>query len=383
VRIALAIHEYPPVGGGAATAAAHTARALAADGHDVLVVTAGGGGLPDQEHHDRLAVVRLPSLRLERLAPSAAELLSFCASAAIMLEDRLRRFGAEAVLAYFAVPVGPFAVRAARRLGVPVVVSLRGSDVPGFRHGRLEGRLGVLAHPVIRWTLRRADAVAPNCPALRELALGFMPELAPKLAVVANGIEEAAIAAAPAASGDAALHLVQVGQLIRRKRVDVTLAAVARLAGRGIATRLTVIGDGPLHGELVARAAALGVAGQVEFAGHLPRASIIERLRRHDVFVMPSVAEGMSNALLEAMAAGLPVVTTPSGSHDLVAGSGGGVIVPFDDPDALAAAVAALAGEPSRRTAMARAGLAHARTLTWRATARGFVRLLAYRGEPT
>lgn len=371
MRIALAIHEYPPIGGGAATAAAQTAHALAGAGHEVLVVTAGVAGLPREEQHGRITVCRLPTIRAAVLAPSAVELLAFCVGAAVSLEGRVRRFGAEGLIAYFAVPVGPFAVRAARRLGIPVVVSLRGSDVPGFRNGRLE-RLGAIAQPVIRWTLDRADAVAPNSRALRDLALAFMPEVAPKLTIVANGIEAESIADTPARSGERTLRLVQVGQLIERKRVSVTLDALDGLPD----ARLTVIGDGPLRGPLEDRARELGIAGRVTFTGHLPRAEILARLRAHDVFVMTSVAEGMSNALVEALAAGLPIVTTPNGSHDVVTDADAGIVVPTDDPRVLRRAIADLADAPDRRDAMARRGLAHARTLTWDATARGFVRLL-------
>jgi len=367
VKLAIAIHEYPPIGGGASTAAAQTARALAGDGHDVLVITAGGRGLPASEQDGRVTIERLPGLRGTVLAPSAVELLSFCAGAALLLERRLRRFGAEAVIAYFAVPVGPFAVRAARRLRIPSIVSLRGSDVPGFKHGRLEGRLGAIARPVIRWTLDHADAVAPNSEVLRDLVLAFHPSVAPRLRVVPNGIEADAIAERPAASGLAGLRVIQVGQLIARKRVDVTIDAVARVPG----AHLTVIGDGPLRGELEARAR----GGNVTFLGHLPRAEILTRLRVHDVFVMTSVAEGMSNALVEAMAAGLPVVTTPNGSHDVIDRSGGGVVVP-GEAHAVAAILAELAAAPARREALARAALTYARGLTWQATARGFLAFL-------
>ncbi len=370
MRIAIAIHEYPPIGGGASTAAAQTARALAAAGHDVLVVTAGVPGQPRDEHVDGVTIARLPNLRQTLLAPSVVELLSFCAGAALLLERRLRAFRAEGVIAYFAVPVGPFAVQAARRLDIPVVVSLRGSDVPGFKNGRLEG-LGAIARPVIRWTLGRATAVAPNSAVLRDLALAFHPEIASKTVIVPNGIEAESIARAPAGAGGGPLKLIQVGQLIARKRVGVTLEALA-----GLDAELTVIGDGPLRGELEARARALDVASRVTFTGHLPRAEILSRLRAHDLFVMTSAAEGMSNALVEALAAGLPIVTTPNGSHDVVEDAGAGVVVPVDDPGALRAAIAELAASPARRAALAEAGLAHARGLTWDATAQGFARLL-------
>lgn len=359
MRIAIVIHEYPPVGGGAATAAAQTARALVAAGHQVLVITAGGRGLPAQECDGGVEIRRLPALRVSALAPGAAELLSFCASAALGLTRQLRGFGAEAVIAYFAVPAGVFATESARRLGIPCVVSLRGSDVPGFVDGRLEGRLGRLAHPAVRRALRLAHRIAPNSDVLAELVTRFYPEIAGKLAVVRNGIEPAAVADEPAGSGGPGLAIIQVGQLIERKRVAVTIEAIRRLSDLDV--RLTVIGSGPLESEL--REAARGLP--VEFAGHLPRAAILERLRRHDLFAMTSAAEGMSNAMFEAIAAGLPVVTSANGSHDLVEVAGCGRVVPVDDPAALAAAIRELAEHPVECDRLARVGLGYAGSRTW------------------
>jgi glycosyltransferase involved in cell wall biosynthesis len=218
--------------------------------------------------------------------------------------------------------------------------------------------------------------VAPNSDALRSLALAFMPEIAPRLRVVPNGIEEEAVAAAPACSGADELRWIQVGQLIGRKRVAATIESLAVLRGRGGRARLTIVGEGPLRRDLELLARERGVADEVEFLGHRPRTAVMELLRKHDVFIMTSAAEGMSNALLEAMACGLPIVTTRNGSHDLVEQAGCGRVTPVDEGDALTAALAELAASESLRDQLARAGLAHARTLTWTACARQFVDLL-------
>jgi glycogen synthase len=376
VRVAIVIHEYPPVGGGASTAAQQTARALGSQGHEVLVVTSAARGEARSSIDGAVRVRRLPALRLRTLAPSHTELLSFCASAGLLLSGELRRFGADGILAYFAVPAGIFAVRAGRRLEIPVVVSLRGSDVPGFPGGRLEGAFGVVARPALRRALSGAAAVAPNSEVLRGLALAFMPEVAGKTTVVPNGIDEASIADEPASSGSRTLELVQVGQLIERKRVDLAIEAMRALERAGVPARLTVIGDGPLRGALEAQAAELGVGGRVWFTGHLARAEIPGILRASDVFVMTSQGEGMSNAILEAMAAGLPVVATRNGSEDVVEQAGAGIVIEPGDAAALAARLRELAAAPDLRRRLALAGLSWARAHTWAATARAFVALL-------
>lgn len=376
MRIAIVIHEYPPLGGGAATAARATARALAADGHPVMVVTSAAAGEPRSARLDGVEVRRLPALRLRTLAPSHVELLSFCASAAVRLTSELRDFRAEGILAYFAVPAGPFAVRAGHSLGVPVVVSLRGSDVPGFPGGRLEGRLGAIARPVLRRALARATVVAPNSEGLRALALAFMPSIAPRTIVVPNGVDEELVARAPAGSHRGVFEIIQVGQLIERKRVHLALESLRSVRDAGVDARLTIVGDGPLRGDLAARADTLGIAPSVELAGHLAREAIPARLRTSDVFLMTSEGEGMSNALVEAMAAGLPIVTTRSGSEDVVERAGCGLVVTAAPAD-IAGAIRSLAADPGRRRDLAAAGLEWAGRHTWRETARAFVELLA------
>lgn len=376
MHIAIVNHEYPPVGGGAATASYQTARALCSMGHQVTVITAAVANRPAREIHDGVVVERIFALRTATFAPSSVELLSFCAACQLGLRRRLKRLGVEGVIAYFAVPAGYFAVKAARSLGVPAVLSLRGSDVPGFKLGRLEGIFGTLAKPLVRHTLHQAGIVAPNSEVLRRLTLAFAPEIRTKIRVIANGIEVPVIDRA-ASSNTGELHIIQVGQLIPRKRVDVTLAAIDLLAARGVRAKATLVGDGPLRAQLAALAQTRGIGDRVRFLGRRPRAEILALLRCHDVFVMTSAAEGMSNALLEAMASGLPIVTTDNGSDDLVTRADCGVVIGQGDAHALADQLQRFSAAPELRNRFAKNGLKSARQMTWPACARGFIEALA------
>lgn len=344
------------------------------------MVTGAAPREPARHREGRVQVRRLPALRLRALAPSQAELLSFCATAAVRLGRELEAFRADGVIAYFAVPAGPFAVRAARKLDVPVLVSLRGSDVPGFPGGRLEGRLGLMTRPIVRRTLDAASVVAPNSVALRDLALRFAPEVAPKTIIVPNGIDAATIASRPAGAGSRTLEIIQVGQLIERKRVDLAIKAMLELGREGVDARLTLVGDGPLRERLVESVRQHGLADRVIFGGLLAREQVTARLRSSDLYLSTSEGEGMSNALLEATAAGLPVVTTRSGSHDVVEQAGNGLVV-ASTPVAVAAALGALARDAEARRSRAEAGLAWAHRHTWAETARSFVELLVSAGR--
>lgn len=130
-----------------------------------------------------------------------------------------------------------------------------------------------------------------------------------------------------------------VGRLATVKDQRTLLAAFARLGERLPAMRprlrLVLVGDGPLHDELAADARALGIEPQLWMPGD--RDDVPTLLALMDIFVLPSLAEGISNTILEAMASGLPVVATATGGNpELVKDGDNGYLVPVADADALA-----------------------------------------------
>jgi glycosyltransferase involved in cell wall biosynthesis len=134
----------------------------------------------------------------------------------------------------------------------------------------------------------------------------------------------------------------------------VLLDAVARLRAGGLAVRVVLVGDGPLRRELEGRIARLGIGDAVTLRGALPHEEIPGVLAGATAMVLPSVTqsdgqmEGIPVALMEAMAAGLPVISTSlSGIPELVRDGAGGLLVPERDAAALAAAMARLAADPA------------------------------------
>jgi glycosyltransferase involved in cell wall biosynthesis len=150
---------------------------------------------------------------------------------------------------------------------------------------------------------------------------------------------------------------IYAGRLAPEKGADVLLEAWAALAPETPAT-LCLVGDGPERAALEARARALGIDGRVRFAG--ARADVAPWLRAADLFVLPSRTEGLSVALLEAMACGLPVVATDVGATREAAGPDGAVVVPPGRPDALAAALATVLRDAGRARALGAAARARA-----------------------
>ncbi len=137
-------------------------------------------------------------------------------------------------------------------------------------------------------------------------------------------------------------RLVWTGRMEPQKGLDLLLPALAECRAAGHCFELRLFGNGPLQAALEAQVATLGLADCVSFPGPLPASAVRDALREADVFVLPSRYEGMSNAALEAMEAGLPVLCTRCGGIDAAVAEGAGWVCAPDDPAALTQALLAM-----------------------------------------
>ncbi|MCW5891713.1 MAG: glycosyltransferase [bacterium] len=222
---------------------------------------------------------------------------------------------------------------------------------------------------------RRVDTVIVNADVLRNE--GEAQGMRARWMLLQNGVEvDHFDVGPPDPAARAALGLdrerpvvATVGRLEGRKGQDVLVAATRPLlatAGER-PPQILIVGDGPLRNALAAQARELGVAASVHFAGTL--ADVRPALAATDVFVLPSREEGMSNALMEAMAAARPVVATAVGGNpEVLAGGRLGRLVPPDDAPALADAIRDLLADPAAAGGLGAAARAHA-TAHWSAAA--------------
>jgi glycosyltransferase involved in cell wall biosynthesis len=166
---------------------------------------------------------------------------------------------------------------------------------------------------------------------------------------------------------DNELLLVTVGRLVEQKGHEYLLQALSRLgpaAPGGRPLRLAIVGDGPLRTSLPRRAEELGLGRQVIFAGF--RADVEDVMAAADLYVHPSLWEGFGLVLLEAMAMGLPVITTThTAGPDLIHDGVEGFIVPIRDSEAIATRLELLHRDPARLAAMAQQARQRARAFSW------------------
>lgn len=351
-RILLINYEYPPIGGGGGNATRHIARELAKQGHQPFVLTAAWGELPLSEFTEGVTIRRIPALRRHADRCSIPEMLAFVTAALLAAPGWARQWKIEVALVFFTVPCGPIGWLLKRLLDVPYCLSLQGGDVPGFDPGQLKTHHAI-AGPAIRHLWRDAAAVVANSEGLAGLARRF--DRRARIDVIPAGADIDGIAPKSDYSLKQHVDLLFVGRLVKQKGLDVLFEALGKL-GPDQDWRLTLVGDGPERAALTSQAERLNISQRITFKAWTDKSMLPGIYRGADIFVLPSRDEGMANVLLEAMAAGLPIVGTDiAGTAEVMIHEKTGVLVPAENAGALANALTTLIADGGRREAYGRA----------------------------
>lgn len=328
LSILMLIEAHFPAMGGAERQLETLANALVARGHGVTVVA------PRLDPKRPAGADRLGELPVWRIGYPGVRffgsLLMLTKLAWLLFAWRHRY---DAIHVHIAHNMGAVAALMGRLLGKPVVVKFSGWWE--LEKGCLRPRGGPGA-ALARGMLRQATAIqAISRRIARDLqAVGFD---AARVHWLPNGVStERFEAINRPAQGNRPSTVVFVGRLVPEKGLDALIAAWAKARRPG--WRLRLVGSGDLAEALLRQAEALGVSDSVELPG--PSDAVEDELARADIGVLPSRFEGLSNTLLEYMAAGLPVIATRvSGSEDLVIPARSGWLCEVDDIDGLAAAL--------------------------------------------
>jgi glycosyltransferase involved in cell wall biosynthesis len=340
LRVCALIQSFRPTVGGAELQLERLLPHLEARGVAVTVLTRGVRGAPRRE--------RLGDAEIRRgLIGGRSSAASAAYTAGSLAHIALRRGRYDLVHAHGALSEGMIAL-GAERLGMPALVKVLLAGSEGdfeVLAGRFAGRWRT------RSLARRAWFAATSAAVQAELeGLGVPPS---RIFAIPNGVdidtyrppspdERVQLRFRLGLAPDAPLALF-IGRLVPRKRVATAIRAVGRAEGR---IRLVVVGEGPERSTLERMAQEHGLAERVSFTGAVP--NVADYLRAADFFVLPSRSEGLSNALLEAMACGLVCLAQPvSGVEELFAG-GRGIVVASEEAEAWGRALERLAADPEQ-----------------------------------
>ena len=235
--------------------------------------------------------------------------------------------------------------------GVPVVVNYRGGEAAAFlaRSQRL-----------VRLSMRRAAClIVPS---------GFLQRVFGQHGIPADIVPNIVDLSCfhPAATRPGEPRLLVARNLEPLYDIGTALRAFVQVLARHPQATMTVAGTGPQEAELKSLTSRLGIAGHVSFSGRLDRNAMAELLRASSIALNPSLADNMPNSVLEALASGVPVVSTDVGGVPFLVQDGStALLVPAGNPDAMAQAVLRLLESPALAQRLVQAGLELVRHFTW------------------
>jgi colanic acid/amylovoran biosynthesis glycosyltransferase len=284
----------------------------------------------------------------------------FYLAEALLVGDWMRRKGIDHLHIHFCGPVATVGMIAGAAWDVPFSMTAHGPDEFFNQEEEFLAKKVAAASFVI--------CISDYCRS--QLMRILAPEEWGKLRVVRlgvrSGLADRALQRVGEAQGDetrAELEILCVGRLVAAKGQRVLLEAFARLRAEGLALRLRYVGDGPDRVNLEGFARSAGLEGAVIFEGALNHDRALALVEQADLFVLPSFAEGIPVALMEAMALGVPCISTfVAGIPELIRHEQDGLLVPAGSVDELATAIAALAKDQSLRERFARSALQQVQT---------------------
>ena len=368
MKILMLNYEFPPIGGGAGHAHLCLLKEYSHNKDiqiDVLT-SCPGKELVIEEFSQNIRIYKVGIHKKNLHYWTKLEVIEWLWKARQLHLKLLKENSYDLSHAFFAFPTGWLCYRTADQL--PYILSLRGSDVPGYNI-RLQLDYKLLAG-LFRRIWSGASLIAANSRGLCLLAKRFMPDI--DIAVIPNGVDTQCYHPATDKKTAGPINLLSVGRLITRKRIDWLIDAVELAVSQGLDVRLNIVGEGNLFADLQAWVTDANLSDRVFFMGLVQREQMPEVYRANDIFVMASQHEGMSNAMLEATASGLPIITTPcEGDEELIGDNG--ILVKYPDLQEFVAAVNLIATDKDKYAAMSKTGRDIAEKYSWSAVAQQYI----------
>lgn len=362
LKILMLNHEFPPVGGGASPVTYELCKQLAVMGHHVDVVTMHYGKTPRFESVDGFNVYRTPAIRHKPDICHTREMATYLPGAILKTLKLAKKNKYDIIHCHFIVPGAPLAWLISRITKIPFIVTCHGSDVPGYNPDRF-GLVHKMIMPAWRFLVKHSDMLISPSISLKKLIESRYPSV--DVQVIPNGINSSFYESAKKQK-----KILMCSRLLPRKGFQYVIEA---LKDTDIGWQLDIIGDGPFRSELEKLAA--GSKTVINFWGWLDKTDekFAELYRDAAVFVFPSEAENFPTVLLEAMSAGMAVITTTAGGCPEVVKDAGLLVSP-GDVQAIRENIFKLIQDEDYRNAMAQKSLTQVKNYTWPAITERYIK---------
>ena len=378
LKILMFNHEFPPIGGGGGWVSYFLGKHFAAAGHDVHLITSQFRDHPKDEKIEGFHVHRVRALRKNRDVCAVHEMLTYAVSSSLHGLRFAKQFQPDIVQVFFGIPAGGGAYLLQKRRNVPYCVFLGGRDVPSRTPDPPYYRwLYLLLKPAIRAIWRNAAAVVACSKGLRELAQETDSNI--PMDVIPDAVDLETFTPVQRNAYPEKVRVLTIGRLIPRKGFQFLIRALPQVLEKVSHNfEIEIVGDGPYHAELLKLAENLGVMSHIRFAGSVPYSELPQKYQAADLFILPSLAEGMPLVVLEAMGTGLPIVVSRvQGIDELVVDGVNGTLFDTSDVDGLAHALIKLINAGENRIEMGKASIERVKPYDWKHIADAYLALYA------
>lgn len=366
-RILMLNCEFPPIGGGAANMNWYFLKEAANRG-DIEIDLVTSGANHSSINHDFGTNIRVWKLNVWKKNLhhwTLREMFTYLWRGYFLARKLISEHQYDLVHAIFGFPSGLIAYLIRKK--VPYVVSMRGSDVPYF-NSRFSLSYKVMT-PLIKLIWESAIGLTSNSEGLKQLALESKPNI--DIKVIPNGVDVSEFSPYVSETGPG-LKILTVARLIERKGIEYLIDAVSKLKMKMPELSLTIVGSGNMKSILEEQAMKKMNSDSIRFLGEVPHNELAAIYSSHDIFVLPSFNEGMSNALLEAMASGLPIITTSTGgSKELL--NGNAVLIEKGSSESILKALNSIIYDTEKLVRMKGLSVERSRRFSWSKTTQEYI----------
>jgi len=359
-------YEFPPIGGGAANANYYLLKEYSKISDiKIDLVTSSIDAFSKEKFSKDINIFRLNVNKKDLHYWRLREIIRYIIKSTIFSKKLIKKEKYNLIHAFFGFPCGVTAYYLKKTRKIPYMVSLRGSDVPGFNE-RFNFIYSALK-PILKVVWKNADFVIANSEKFKNFAKAIKSDQ--KILVISNGVDVNEFKPKKKIKN----RVLTVSRLIPRKGIEYLIKSIPFIKDKINDFEVVIIGDGPLLNDLKKLARSLRINNYVRFLGRVPHEKISDYYSESYCYVQPSLHEGMSNSLLEAIASGLPaIVTDTGGTKELVDETNGFIIGKHNERD-IANALIKLFKNRNLRDKMGRNSRKKAMLYSWSSVAEAYL----------
>lgn len=368
-------NEYPPIGGGTGTVNKEIITYLKNNSDIKIDLITGSCDKKNSIEvlSENVKIIKIGLNNRNIHHASNYELIKYTFKASIMAMKMQKKHKYDFSFAWSTVPAGFVSYLLYLVYKLPFIVRVGGPDIPGY-----EDRYAFIYKiitPIIKRIWKKAKYIVTKCKTETDMICSIVDNL--PLITVFNGINTDKFTPTTVNNNSYNLKVICTARLIKRKGQDTLIKAIARLKHeKNIEITCDLVGDGDERKNYIDMVNGLGVGDLINFKSSIPREAIVEAYNLADIFVLPSHNEGMSNAVLEAMACGLPLlVTDVGGTLELITEGENGFIFEKSNDEELAFILEKLYKNKDLRVKMGEKSRKKATNFSWSTIGKQYISL--------